>query len=120
MMFVDRLLLYFKQSYVTCTVGVGWVGYIMICYGTTNAAFSLFWGRLAKSTGRTFIFASGTIINLIIVVVLLTWLPKEEQLWVMFVLAALWGVADAVWQTQINGKTRLKSTLIIFGSEIVY
>ncbi|PIK47331.1 hypothetical protein BSL78_15807 [Apostichopus japonicus] len=25
----------FTKSFVTCTVGVGWVGYIMICYGAT-------------------------------------------------------------------------------------
>ncbi|XP_071854941.1 protein unc-93 homolog A-like [Apostichopus japonicus] len=92
----------FTKSFVTCTVGVGWVGYIMICYGATNALFSLVWGRVARTTGRTFIFASGTTIHFVLIVILLTWLPTEEQLWVMFILAALWGVADAVWQTQIN------------------
>lgn len=89
---------------MTCTVGVGWVGYIMICYGATNALFSLVWGRVARTTGRTFIFTSGTTIHFVLIVILLTWLPTEEQLWVMFILAALWGVADAVWQTQINCK----------------
>lgn len=92
----------FTKSFVTCTVGVGWVGFVMICYGCTNAIFSLFWGRLAKLTGRVFIVLTGTVIFAVLIVVLLTWTPTEDKLWVMFLLAALWGVADAVWQTQIN------------------
>ena len=30
------------------------------------------------------------------------------QAYVFFIMAALWGVADAVWQTQINGECYLK------------
>lgn len=30
------------------------------------------------------------------------WKPSENQLIVLFILAGLWGLADAVWQTQIN------------------
>jgi hypothetical protein len=30
------------------------------------------------------------------------WKPSENQIAVLFVLAGLWGLADAVWQTQIN------------------
>lgn len=30
------------------------------------------------------------------------WKPSENQIYVLFILAGLWGLADAVWQTQIN------------------
>jgi len=30
------------------------------------------------------------------------WKPSENQIFVLFILAGLWGLADAVWQTQIN------------------
>lgn len=30
------------------------------------------------------------------------WKPTENQIYVLFILAGLWGLADAVWQTQIN------------------
>jgi hypothetical protein len=30
------------------------------------------------------------------------WKPSEDQIFVLFILAGLWGLADAVWQTQIN------------------
>ncbi|KAJ8020382.1 Protein unc-93-like A [Holothuria leucospilota] len=92
----------FTKSYVTCAIGVDWVGYVMICYGATNALFSPFWGSLSKVTGRIAIIISGTVIFGILIAVLLTWTPKADQLWVMFVVTALWGVAGAAWGTQIN------------------
>ncbi len=33
---------------------------------------------------------------------MLIWKPSENQMIVLFVLAGLWGIADAVWQAQIN------------------
>jgi hypothetical protein len=33
---------------------------------------------------------------------MLLWKPSENQMIVLFILAGLWGLADAVWQTQIN------------------
>merc|ERR1719219_1732999 len=44
----------------------------------------------------------GAAINLTVVCVMLTWMPNMDQLWVVYLLAALWGTADAIWQTQIN------------------
>ncbi len=30
------------------------------------------------------------------------WKPSDNQIAILFVIAGLWGLADAVWQTQIN------------------
>jgi len=30
------------------------------------------------------------------------WKPSPNQIIILFILAGLWGLADAVWQTQIN------------------
>jgi hypothetical protein len=30
------------------------------------------------------------------------WKPSENEIYILFILAGLWGLADAVWQTQIN------------------
>lgn len=52
----------------------------------------------------------GTIIHGGIVIVMLFWRPHPESPIVFFAIAGLWGVGDAVWQTQINGKLiRLRS-----------
>lgn len=42
--------------------------------------------------------------NLSCILTFLLWKPDPEQLYLFFVLPALWGMADAIWQTQANGK----------------
>lgn len=38
-----------------------------------------------------------------VVIFMLFWRPHPESPLVFFAVAGLWGVGDAVWQTQING-----------------
>ena len=92
------------QSYVTCTVGVGWVGYVMICYGVTDALCSFLAGRLVKHVGRVTLFTFGAVMQMALIFTLVFWVPSKDQLVVLFIIAACWGTADAVWQTQINGE----------------
>lgn len=40
--------------------------------------------------------------NLSLIITLLIWRPHPAEPAVYFIIAALWGSADAVWQTQIN------------------
>lgn len=46
---------------------------------------------------------SGAIVHGAIVIVMLFWRPHPENPLIFFAIAGLWGVGDAVWQTQING-----------------
>ena len=41
-------------------------------------------------------------INYGLIIVMFFWRPSADQFAVFFVIASLWGLADAVWQTQIN------------------
>ena len=56
-----------------------------------------------KHVGRISIFITGAVINLGVIIAFFAWIPNAEEAWVFYILAALWGIADAVWQTQING-----------------
>lgn len=42
--------------------------------------------------------------NFACIIGLLFWKPHPDQMPVFFVFPALWGMADAIWQTQTNGK----------------
>ena len=75
----------------------------MICYGVADAIFSVIFGRLVKHIGQIPLFCFGALTNAGLIVALFLWEPNSDQLPVFFVIAALWGVADAVWQTQLNG-----------------
>ncbi|KAK7081147.1 Ion channel regulatory protein UNC-93 [Halocaridina rubra] len=92
----------YTAAFVSCGLGVHMVGYVMICYGVCDAICSVSFSPLVKIVGRVPIFTMGAIINMGIIITLKYWMPHPEDFFLFFVLAALWGVSDAVWQTQIN------------------
>lgn len=88
---------------MTCTLGIEKVGLIMICFGVVDATFSLLLGKIVKLTGRPIMIGCGALINLALLVFFLIWKPSESSMYLFFIASALWGFADAVWQTQVNG-----------------
>ncbi|XP_072512592.1 protein unc-93 homolog A [Salminus brasiliensis] len=92
----------YTKNYVTCALGIHFVGFSMICFGAVNSLSSYVFGRLAQYTGRIALFCLAAVINLSCAIALLFWSPHPDQLPVFFVFPALWGMADAVWQTQTN------------------
>lgn len=79
-----------------------YVGLVLIAYGVCDSIGSLSFGQLVKYVGRWPCFAIAAVINYSLIITMFVWRPNEDQIAVLFVLAGLWGLADAVWQTQIN------------------
>ncbi|KAK4316098.1 hypothetical protein Pmani_012742 [Petrolisthes manimaculis] len=92
----------YTAAYVSCGLGVHMVGYVMICYGICDAICSITFSPLVKMVGRVPIFTMGAIINLGIIITLMYWKPHPDDTAIFFLISGLWGVSDAVWQTQIN------------------
>jgi len=92
----------FTAGFVTCAYGVHIVGRVLIVFGICDAAASVGFGFIIKKIGRTPIFILGAVINILVIIVMLSWSPASDQVAVVYVLAGLWGTADAIWQTQIN------------------
>nr|XP_022914347.1 UNC93-like protein [Onthophagus taurus] len=93
----------FTQAYVSCALGIPSVGYVMICFGVVNAICSLLFGSVMKYIGRKPIMALGAIVHTALVAWFLIWKPHPSNPAVFFIASGLWGVGDAVWQTQVNG-----------------
>ncbi|CAF1117677.1 unnamed protein product [Adineta steineri] len=91
----------FTKGFITCTVGIKYVGLVMIVYGVCNALSSFSFGHIAKHIGRIYCLMFAALIDYALIITMLLWVPRENQLWVLFILAGLWGVADGCWQTQI-------------------
>ncbi|KAJ1155110.1 hypothetical protein NDU88_007845 [Pleurodeles waltl] len=49
----------YTKSYVTCALGIQFVGYVMICFGATNSILSMLAGKLSEYTGRIAMFVLG-------------------------------------------------------------
>lgn len=93
----------FTQAYVSCALGIPSVGYVMICFGVVNAVCSLLFGSVMKYIGRAPIIFLGFLVHSSLVAWLLIWRPHPSNPKLFFMASGLWGVGDAVWQTQVNG-----------------
>ncbi|XP_075122708.1 protein unc-93 homolog A-like isoform X2 [Leptodactylus fuscus] len=92
----------FTKSYVTCILGLKYVGFVIICFGVTNAACAAIFGKLSQYTGRVPLFLLGAAINIGCIIGFLIWKPASGNFAVFFVMSGLWGIADAVWQTLLS------------------
>ena len=75
----------------------------MICFGAVDAIFSLVLSKIVKWTGRPIMMSAAAFINFALLATFLIWEPTENTIYVYYIGAGLWGFADAVWQTQVNG-----------------
>ena len=81
------------------------VGFIMIVYGVCDAISSITFSPIVKYVGRIPVFIFGAICNSLMITILLLWAPRpDNNLSLYFIVAAFWGIGDAIWQTQINGR----------------
>jgi hypothetical protein len=47
------------QAYVSCSLGIWMVGFVVICFGVTDSLSSLLFGYVTKFLGRPAVFAFG-------------------------------------------------------------
>ncbi|XP_039563477.1 protein unc-93 homolog A isoform X2 [Passer montanus] len=92
----------YSKSFVTCALGIQYVGYMMICFASINSLCSLLFGKISQFMGRKLLFSLAAVLNTSCIITVLLWKPDPKQLAVFFVIPGLWGVSDAVWQTQTN------------------
>ncbi|XP_078503025.1 protein unc-93 homolog A-like [Lissotriton helveticus] len=88
--------------YVTCALGIQFVGYVMICFGAGNAILSMLAGKLSQYTGRIALFVLAAVTSASCIIALLLWRPHPDQFAVFFIFPALWSMADAICLTLLN------------------
>lgn len=92
----------YNASFVSCAWGISNIGYVMICFGITNAIAALATGAVVKLTGRKPVMIFAFCLHLGLFVYMLQWKPTPEQGVIFFLLSGLWGVCDSIWLVQIN------------------
>lgn len=92
----------FNAAFVSCGWGISNIGFVMICFGVSNAIAALIIGGIVKITGRSPVIAFALALHVALIVALLTWKPDDVNKIVYFIITGLWGVCDAVWLVQIN------------------
>lgn len=92
----------FFKAFISCVFNAKYIGLIFIAYGVCDSIGSIAFGHLIKLVGRWPCFIAAMIVNYILIIVMFVWKPTADHIAVLFIIAAFWGLSDAVWQTQLN------------------
>ena len=58
---VSRGYVFFLQNYVTCALGIHFIGFTMMCFGACDSLCSYVFGKIAPYTGRIALFCLGMV-----------------------------------------------------------
>lgn len=94
----------YTQAFITCSLGVGQIGFIMISFGVCNCASAMTFGYLVGIIGRIPVFTFGIIGHILLMIWTMIWVPSSDQVYMFYLYACTWGVLDGIWQTQVNGE----------------
>lgn len=97
----------YNASFVSCAWGISNIGYVMICFGVTNAVAALGTGSVMKLTGRKSVMIFAFFLHVGIMIFLLQWKPTPDQSMIFFLISGLWGLCDAIWLVQVNALSGL-------------
>ncbi|XP_045448135.1 UNC93-like protein [Melitaea cinxia] len=92
----------FTAAFVSCSIGTGTVGFVMMTYGLSDAIGCVVTGYLSKVTGRLPLICVALVAHSCLFVSLLTWSPQANQSYVVYIIAVIWGLCDSIWLVQIN------------------
>lgn len=107
--------IYFNKAYLNCYLGVESICYVGMSLGAAMVVSSIACSYLIKRIGRLPFFIWAATINLSVMATCqFLWNPSSERPDVFYIIAALWGVASAVWITSIN------STIFIWSSKFEF
>lgn len=75
----------------------------MTTFGVSDAICSLVFGPLIRMFGRMPLFVFGAVMNMLMIMTLMIWQLNPGDRVLFNVIAGVWGMADSVWNTQIQG-----------------
>ena len=101
------LLLDVAQKFVSCAVGIQWVGYVMTAFGVLTSAQAVGLNYAAKFLSRRVLFAAAALADLSVNVAMLLWNPTGTSVESLFILPCVSGFAEGIFQAQFNCESEL-------------
>ncbi|CAH1778776.1 unnamed protein product [Owenia fusiformis] len=90
------------KAFVTCPLGVHMVGYFMTVFASMASISAYISGKLSRYTGRLPMFALAALVHVCLMVLMLLWQPRSGSMAMIFMIAAIWGSVEGIWQTQLQ------------------
>ncbi|XP_046556060.1 protein unc-93 homolog A-like [Haliotis rubra] len=92
----------YTKAFISCSLGVSMVGYVMACHGVVTAVVAIVTSQAAKYTGRYVLFGASIVCNAAMLLTLVLWKPRSDFIGPIFIIPSLWGIAIGIFHTQFN------------------
>ncbi|XP_035223801.1 protein unc-93 homolog A-like isoform X3 [Stegodyphus dumicola] len=92
----------FTEAYIACSWGIHHVGFVTICFGVCGAIMAVLVGPLVRCISQMSVLILAACINVTTCGLLYVWEPTPDNVTTYFVFAGVWGMADAIWWSQIT------------------
>ncbi|XP_076805885.1 protein unc-93 homolog A-like [Clavelina lepadiformis] len=91
-----------SRAFGSCMLGVEQVGLMLAVTGAADSLMSFVSGRISGRFGRNFTFIVGFFLDISNYMICLFWVPSQSSLWVVYIIFAMVGLIDGVWQPLVN------------------
>ncbi|CAF1467092.1 unnamed protein product [Adineta steineri] len=108
----------YTKSFITCTIGIQYIGLVMASYGITASIVCVIVGYVAKiKYSRPVCLLSATSVSIMILMIMLLWKPVPSQTYMLYVLACIAGITAVVAKPLVSA---LYSHLFADTKEMVF
>ena len=98
-----RLFLIFWQGFLHCIHDDDVTTTYITTFSLLTCLTCLLLSPINRYLGRMVPFGIAAILNAVVMATLLLWSPTASDSHVFLIMAALWGVANGIWTTQLQG-----------------
>ncbi|KAK3782339.1 hypothetical protein RRG08_027887 [Elysia crispata] len=93
----------YTKAYISCVIGIRWVGFVMTSYGLCTAVFAIGINSFASRLGRIVLFVVAIVVDTGSLLAMLLWQPLgPESVAVYFLIPAVSGISEGIMQAQFN------------------
>ncbi|KAK7506544.1 hypothetical protein BaRGS_00002019, partial [Batillaria attramentaria] len=110
----------YTDSFVSCSVGVQWVGYVMAAFGGLTAVLAVTLNYAAKYISRRILFPAAAVADMAWVFAMVLWDPKGESVGMFFILPVVSGFAEAIFQAQFYSLVAIVFSKQMSGAFAIY
>ncbi|KAF5284134.1 hypothetical protein FQR65_LT00134 [Abscondita terminalis] len=88
----------FSKSYVVCTLGIQHLNLVFLSMGVLQSIAACTLSMLLKSIQRYYVVVVGFIFQCCVLMVQILWKPMSDDPALFYVIPAVWGVCNAIWE----------------------
>ncbi|KAK4877905.1 hypothetical protein RN001_010411 [Aquatica leii] len=91
----------FSKSYIVCTLGIKHLNLVFLSMGVLQSIAACTLSMLLKSIQRYYVVVVGFIFQCCVLMVQILWKPMNDDPALFYVIPAVWGVCNAIWEILI-------------------